>query len=67
MPIDDARVVEDWYWLRDKTEEERLEISTPLFSGGDNIDIVVVGADRAKTLIFPSDPSVVTIGIDQYL
>ena len=67
MPIDDARVTEDWYWLRDKTEEERLEISTPLFDSGDNIDIVVIGADRAKTLVFPSDPSVVTIGIDQFI
>ena len=67
MPIDDARVVEDWYWLRDKTEEERLEISTPLFDSGDNIDIVVIGADRAKTLVFPSDGGVVTIGIDQFI
>ena len=67
MPIDDARVTEEWYWLRDKTEEERLEISTPLFESGDNIDIVVIGADRAKTLVFPSDGGVVTIGIDQYI
>ena len=67
MPIDDARVTEDWYWLRDKTEEERLEISTPLFDSGDNIDIVVIGADRAKTLVFPSDGGVVTIGIDQFI
>ena len=33
---------------------------------GDLGVIVVVGADRAKTLVFPSGPTAATIGIDQY-
>ena len=33
----------------------------------DKIDIVVLGADRAKTLVFPTGPSAETVGIDQYL
>ncbi|MGA0275977.1 MAG: hypothetical protein ACO3L6_08080 [Dehalococcoidia bacterium] len=29
--------------------------------------ILVVGADRAKTAVFPSGPAPVTEGIDQYM
>ena len=29
-------------------------------------DILVVGADRAKTLVMPSGPSSQTVGVDQY-
>ena len=66
MPINDARVDERWNWLKDKTEEERLAIEVPLLHSSSNIDIVVVGADRAKTLVFPSGPTAATVGIDQY-
>ena len=66
MPLADARVHEQWHFLRDKTEDERLAMEVPLLHSADNIDIVVVGADRAKTLVFPSGPTAVTVGIDQY-
>ena len=32
----------------------------------DDCYIVVVGADRAKTAVFPSGPAPVTVGIDQF-
>ena len=66
MPLADARVHEQWHFLREKTEDERLAMEVPLLHSADNIDIVVVGADRAKTLVFPSGPTAVTVGIDQY-
>jgi len=67
MPLSDARVHEEWYWLRDKTEEERLAIQVPIMSSADDLDIVVVGADRAKTAVFPTAPKPATVGIDQYI
>ena len=66
MHLSDARVHEEWYWLRDKTEEERLAIQVPIMSSADDLDIVVVGADRAKTAVFPTAPKPATVGIDQY-
>ena len=66
MPLGDARVHENWHYLRNQTEEEILSTEVPLLHSPDDIDIVVVGADRAKTLVFPSGPSSATIGIDQY-
>ena len=66
MPLNDARVDEQWHYLKDKTEKERLAIEVPLLHSADNIDLVVVGADRAKTLVFPSGPTAATVGIDQY-
>ena len=67
MPAKDARVEEEWQWIRGKTEQELLDTTIPLLASPDKIDIVVVGADRAKTLVFPTGPSPETIGIDQYL
>ena len=67
MPPQDIRVEEEWRWIRDKTEQELLDTTMPLLASPDKIDIVVVGADRAKTLVFPTGPSAETIGIDQYL
>jgi hypothetical protein len=67
MPVEDARVEEEWQWIRDKTEQELLDTNIPLLADPDKIDIVVVGADRAKTLVFPTGPSAETVGIDQYL
>ncbi len=67
MPVEDARVEEEWQWIRGKTEQELLDTNIPLLADPDKIDIVVVGADRAKTLVFPTGPSAETVGIDQYL
>ena len=67
MPVKDARVEEEWQWIRDKTEQELLDTTMPLLADPSKIDIVVVGADRAKTLVFPAGPSAETVGIDQYL
>ena len=67
MPAEDARVEEEWQWIRDKTEQELLDTTMPLLADPSKIDILVVGADRAKTLVFPAGPSAETVGIDQYL
>ena len=67
MPVEDARVEEEWQWIRDKTEQELLDTTRPLLADPSKIDILVVGADRAKTLVFPAGPSAETVGIDQYL
>ena len=67
IPLEDARVDEKWHYLKDLSESEKLEKEVPLLHSPDNIDIVVIGADRAKTLVFPSGPSSATVGIDQYI
>ena len=67
MPLEgEARVAERWKWLENMTEEQRLELNFPILDSADDCYILVVGADRAKTAIFPSGPSPVTEGIDQY-
>jgi len=67
MPLKgEARVSANWKWLENLTEQERLDITVPVLESAERYDIVVVGADRAKTLIMPSGPSAVTVGIDQY-
>ena len=66
MPLDDARVAAHWKWLKDLTEGGRLKIMVPVLEGPDRYNILVVGADRAKTLIMPTGPSSVTVGIDKY-
>ena len=66
MPLNDARVAAHWKWLEDLTEKERLEAIAPVLEGPDRYEILVVGADRAKTLIMPTGPSSVTVGVDQY-
>ena len=65
MPVNDARVHEEWQWVREKTEEERLNIEVPLLDEPEDCQIVVLGADRAKTAVFPADRAT-TVGIDQY-
>ena len=68
MPLEgEARVAANWKWLEGLTEEQRLNITVPLLESADRIYIVVVGADRAKTLVMPSGPSPATVGIDQYM
>ena len=66
MPVNDARVDEHWQWIRDKSEGERIAVEVPVLDNPDNCHIVVLGADRAKTAVFPSGPSPATVGIDQY-
>ena len=68
MPLEgEARVAANWKWLEKLTEQERLEMTVPVLESADRYYIVVVGADRAKTLIMPSGPSPATVGIDQYM
>ena len=66
MPIDDARVGRQWQWLKDKTEQERLNITVPVLESVERWYIVVVGADRAKTLVMPTGEGAATVGIDQF-
>ncbi|MBM3956864.1 MAG: hypothetical protein FJ313_02285 [Gemmatimonadetes bacterium] len=67
MPLKgEARVAERWKWLENLTEEQLLEITVPVLEKADDFYIVVVGADRAKTAVFPSGPTPVTEGVDQY-
>ena len=67
MPIDDARVGKQWQWLKDRSEQERIDIEVPLLEDVDRWFIVVVGADRAKTLVMPTGEGASTVGIDQYM
>jgi hypothetical protein len=67
MPIDDARVGKQWQWLKDRSEQERIDIEVPLLEDVDRWFIVVVGADRAKTMVMPTGEGASTVGIDQYM
>ncbi|MBN4064267.1 hypothetical protein JYU04_00870 [Dehalococcoides mccartyi] len=68
MPLEgEARVHDHWKWLENLTEEQLLEITVPIMNDPDDCYILVVGADRAKTAVFPSGPAPVTEGIDQYM
>ena len=67
MPLEgEARVAANWKWLENHTEEERLNMTVPVLESADRYYIVVVGADRAKTLVMPTGPSPATVGVDQY-
>lgn len=67
MPLEgEARVAANWKWLEGLSEQERLDMTVPVLESADRYDIVVIGADRAKTLVMPSGPSSVTVGIDAY-
>jgi len=68
MPLEgEARVHDHWKWLENLTEEQLLEITVPIMNDANDCYILVVGADRAKTGVFPSGPAPVTEGIEQYL
>ncbi len=67
MPIDDARVGSQWRWLESLTERERLDITVPLLESADRWYVVVVGADRAKTLVMPTGEGAATVGVDQFM
>jgi hypothetical protein len=67
MPLKgEARVAAHWRWLESLSEKERLEITVPVLESADRYDVLVVGADRAKTLVMPSGPGPVTVGIDEW-
>ncbi len=67
MPLEgEARVSEHWKWLEQLTPKQRLEIQINVMDSPEDCSIIVVGADRAKTAVFPSGPSPVTEGVDQY-
>ena len=63
---EEARVAPQWKWLEGLSDEERLNITVPVLESPDRYDILVVGADRAKTMVIPSGPSPATVGVDQY-
>jgi hypothetical protein len=68
MPLEgEARVHDHWKWLENLSEEQLLEITIPIMNDANDCYILVVGADRAKTGVFPSGPAPVTEGIDQYM
>jgi hypothetical protein len=68
MPLEgEARVHNHWKWLENLTEDQLLEITVPIMNDANDCYILVVGADRAKTGVFPSGPAPVTQGIDQYM
>ena len=61
----EARVAAHWRWMEDLSEKELLDITVPVLESADRYDILVVGADRAKTLIMPGGSSVI-VGVDEY-
>jgi hypothetical protein len=68
MPLKgEARVTEEWKWLENLSKKQLLEININVMDSADDVYIVVVGADRAKTAVFPSGPAPVTEGVDQYM
>ena len=67
MPLKgEARVAAQWRWLEELTERDLLDMTMPVLESPERFDVVVVGADRAKTLVMPTGPSSVTVGIDAY-
>ncbi len=68
MPLEgEARVAANWKWLENLTEEERLKINIPVLESADRYDILVVGADRAKSEVMPIGHSPETVVVDQYI
>ena len=67
VPLEgEARTAAHWQWIKGLTEQERLDVTVPVLESAERYDILVVGADRAKTLVMPSGPSAETVGVDQY-
>ena len=67
LPLtESARVAPQWKWLEGLIEKERLDMQVPVLESADKYDILVVGADRAKTMVIPTGPSPFTVGVDQY-
>ena len=67
MPLKgEARVAAHWKWLEGLTESQRLDITVPVLESPDRYRILVVGADRAKTMVIPISMESATVGVDQY-
>ena len=68
MPLveKEIRVAAHWRWIKSLSEQELLDVTVPVLESADRWDILVVGADRAKTLVMPSGPSAATVGVDQF-
>ena len=67
MPLEgEARVAANWKWLLNHSEQERLNMTVPVLESAERYYVLVIGADRAKTLVMPSGPSPATVGIDAY-
>jgi 6-phosphogluconolactonase/glucosamine-6-phosphate isomerase/deaminase len=67
MPLEgEARVAANWKWLLNHSEKERLGMTVPVLESAERYYVLVIGADRAKTLVMPSGPSPATAGIDAY-
>ena len=67
MPLQDARVSKNWQWIKNLSEEQRKLVEIPIMDSPDDCYIVVVGADRAKTAVFPSGPAPSTVRIDDFI
>ena len=63
----EARIAAAWRWLENLTEQEILDIEVSVLDSPEDWNIVVVGADRAKTAVMPTTDNIATVGIDQYL
>ena len=67
VPLEnEARVAAHWKWMKGLSERELLELNTPVLESAERFDILVVGSDRAKTLVMPSGPASVTVPVDQF-
>ena len=67
MPLrGEARVAAHWKWLEKLTEEQRLAITVPVLESADRSQVLVVGADRAKTMVIPTDHETAIENIDEY-
>ena len=62
----EARIAAAWRWLENLTEQEILDIEVSVLDSPEDWNIVVVGADRAKTAVMPTTDNIATVGIDQY-
>ena len=62
----EARIAAAWRWLENLTEQEILDIEMHVLDSPEDWNIVVVGADRAKTAVMPTTDNIATVGIDQY-
>jgi hypothetical protein len=67
MPLEDARVDKGWQWMKNLTDDQKQSVEISVMNSPDDCYIVVVGADRAKTAVFPSGPAPSIMGIDEFL
>ena len=67
VPLEnEARVAAHWKWMKGLSERELLELNVPVLESAERFEILVVGSDRAKTLVMPSGPASITVPVDKY-